>query len=116
MIPSLKQSGVFLALIAGLSLAMTASAPAADIAAGKKRAGQCAVCHGQNGVAVNPEAPNLAGESAVYIERQLTAFKSGARQHDVMSIIAKDLSDEDIQNLAAWYSAMKVSVVLPDIR
>ena len=67
------------------------------------------------GVAVNPEAPNLAGESAVYIEKQLRAFRSGARQHEVMSIIAKSLSDEDIGNLAAGYSAMKVSVELPKV-
>lgn len=99
----------------GLASATSLAASAADVAAGKKRAIPCAVCHGPDGIAVNPEAPNLAGESAIYIEKQLNAFKSGARQHEVMSIIAKELNDTDIANLAAWYSAMKVSVELPDI-
>ncbi|MEP3266098.1 MAG: cytochrome c [Hyphomicrobiales bacterium] len=89
---------------------------AADLRAGKKTALKCNVCHGKNGLAVNPEAPNLAGESDFYIEKQLIAFRSGARKHHQMSIIAKGLKDEDIENLAAWYGAMKVSVELPDIK
>ncbi len=75
----------------------------------------CNVCHGKDGIAQNPEAPNLAGESAIYIEKQLVAFKRGERQHRQMSIIAKQLKDEDIKNLAAWYAAMKVTVELPDL-
>lgn len=88
---------------------------AADLKAGKKTAVQCNVCHGKNGIAVNPEAPNLAGESDIYIEKQLHAFRGGERQHRQMSIIAKGLKDDDIRNLAAWYSAMKVTVELPDV-
>jgi cytochrome c553 len=100
-----------------LSLSAFASPSfAADLAAGKMRATQCAVCHGQNGIAVNPDAPNLAGESAGYIERQLKAFRSGERKNEQMSIMAQGLTDADIQNLAAWYSAMKVTVVLPDLK
>ncbi len=89
---------------------------AADLAAGKKKATQCTVCHGRDGIAVNPDAPNLAGEAAGYIERQLKAFKTGERKHEIMSIVAQGLTDEDIANLAAWYSAMKVSVQLPDVK
>jgi cytochrome c553 len=103
-----------LALI--VSAALCSPGSAADIAAGKKRAMQCAVCHGANGIAVNPEAPNLAGEAASYIERQLNAFRSGERKNEQMSIMAKELTDADIQNLAAWFSAMKVTVVLPDVK
>jgi cytochrome c553 len=103
------------ALLIAPALGLT-PASAADIAAGKRRATQCAVCHGPKGIATNPEAPNLAGESAIYIEKQLKAFRSGERRHQQMTIIAKSLSDEDIQNLAAWYSAMKVSVELPEVQ
>lgn len=103
-------------MIAGLVSAAAPTAPAADLAAGRLRAIPCSVCHGPDGIAVNPETPNLAGESVFYIEKQLNAFKSGARQHEVMSIVAKELSDTDIANLAAWYSAMKVSVELPDLK
>lgn len=88
---------------------------AADIKAGKKKAGMCNVCHGKNGIATNPEAPNLAGESAIYIEKQLVAFRNGERQHRQMTIISKGLKDDDIKNLAAWYEAMKVTVELPKL-
>ena len=115
MVSAISKGGLCLAIMALAAIGVPAAILAADSFAGKKRANQCIVCHGQNGVAVNPEAPNLAGESAVYIEKQLRAFRSGARQHEVMSIIAKSLSDEDIGNLAAWYSAMKVSVELPKV-
>lgn len=91
------------------------SSHAADIKAGKEAAVQCNVCHGKDGLSVNPEAPNLAGEADVYLQKQLTDFKSGARQHRIMSIIAQGLEDEDIKNLAAWYAAMKVTVELPDV-
>ena len=103
-----------------LSTALLVAAPiaiadAADIKAGKKKAGMCNVCHGKKGIATNPEAPNLAGESAIYIEKQLVAFRNGERQHRQMTIIAKGLKNEDIKNLAAWYEAMKVTVELPKL-
>jgi cytochrome c553 len=86
---------------------------AADPQAGKKKTALCAVCHGVDGIAKNPDAPNLAGDNANYIIKQLRAFQSGARQHEQMTIIAKGLSDEDVANLAAWYSALKVTVEMP---
>lgn len=88
---------------------------AADLAEGKKAAGQCNVCHGKNGLATNPEAPNLAGESAIYIEKQLVAFKTGERQHRQMSLIASGLDIDTIKALAQWYEAMIVSVELPEV-
>lgn len=87
---------------------------AADAAAGKQKAQMCAVCHGLDGIAKIPDAPNLAGESPIYITRQLQAFRSGQRQHEQMSIIAQGLSDEDIADLAAWFSSLKITVEMPD--
>ncbi len=101
-----------LAAIAGTATATTA----ADIKAGKQKAMQCAVCHGPNGIAVNPDAPNLAGEASIYIEKQLKAFRSGARQNEMMTLMAKDLSDADIADLAVWFAAMKISVTLPEVK
>ncbi len=75
-------------------------AEAGDLAAGKQKASLCAVCHGLDGIAKNPDAPNLAGNNANYIIKQLHAFQSGVRQHEQMTIIAKDLSDEDIADVA----------------
>jgi cytochrome c553 len=88
----------------------TNPAVAADAAAGKKKAAACAVCHGIDGLHKVPDAPNLAGNSTDYIIKQLEAFQTGARQHEQMSIIAKGLSDEDINDLAAWYASIKVRV------
>jgi len=103
--------------IAFVSLALAAmwSTPtlAADAAAGKEKAQMCAVCHGLNGIAKVPDAPNLAGESAVYTSKQLKAFKDGQRQHEQMSLIAASLSDEDIADLAGWYASLKVTVEMP---
>ncbi|MCP3054246.1 c-type cytochrome [Aurantimonas marianensis] len=88
---------------------------AAELAAGKEKAGMCATCHGIDGIAKAPNAPNLAGTNAFYITEQLKAFRSGARQHQQMSIIASGLSDEDIADLAAWYSAIKVTATMPAV-
>ena len=102
---------------ASLLLAVSCCAPVAaaqDIAAGKKKAAAtCAVCHGQDGLAKVPDAPNLAGNNAIYLAKQLNAFKSGERKHEQMSIIAQSLSDAEIANLSAWFAAMKVTVTLP---
>ena len=90
------------------------AASAADPAAGKQKVtGMCAVCHGVDGIAKNPDAPHLAGENAEYIIRQLKAFKSGERKHEQMSIVAQSLSDDDMANIAAWYSQIKISVEVP---
>jgi cytochrome c553 len=95
------------AMIAGPALA-------ADPAAGKKvAAGTCAVCHGIDGLAKNPEAPHLAGETSTYLVKQLKAFKTGTRKHEQMSIIAEGLSDEDMANVADWYSKIKITLEMP---
>ena len=102
-------------IAAGLLALAVAQAVAADADAGKKKvASTCAVCHGIDGLAKNPEAPNLAGENAAYIVKQLKAFKSGERKHEQMSIIAQDLSEDDIANVAAWYAKIKISVQMPE--
>lgn len=89
-------------------LAFTASGSmAADIAAGSARAAQCAACHGSNGHAVNPLTPNLAGQDEDYLVKQLQDFRSGARQDETMSVIAKPLSDMEIANLAAYFNSLK---------
>jgi cytochrome c553 len=87
---------------------------AGDPVAGREKANKCKTCHGLDGIARLPQAPNLAGESTIYLEKQLKAFRDGTRQNEMMSIIAKDLSDEDIADLAAWYESLKITVEMPD--
>jgi len=106
---SLAASAALIAAVFG-----AATAFAADPAAGKKVVnGTCAVCHGVDGIAKNPDAPHLAGENVQYLLRQLKAFKSGERKHEQMTIIAQGLSDEDMANAAAWYSQIKIRAEVP---
>jgi cytochrome c553 len=100
-------------LALGAAVFASGHAIAADAAAGKAAAGMCAVCHGLNGIAKLPDAPNLAGNNANYLIKQLNAFKSGERKNEQMSIIAGGLTDEQIANVAAWYSSLKVTVEMP---
>lgn len=109
----MKHSSIWAISLGVAALICGGAAKAADRAAGKEAAGICATCHGKNGLATAPDAPNLAGNSAVYIAEQLKAYRSGARQHPQMSIIASGLSDADIANLAAWFSSIKVTATLP---
>ena len=101
-------------LIACALIALAAPAQAADAAAGKVLAGKCKTCHGIDGIAKIPIAPHIAGESEVYLETQLKAFRSGKREHEIMSVVAKGLTDEDIANLAAWYSSIKITAEMPE--
>ncbi|HTZ68226.1 MAG TPA: cytochrome c [Roseiarcus sp.] len=82
-----------------------------DAKAGRAKAGSvCVVCHGVDGLAKIPEAPNLAGQNENYLIAQLQAFKSGDRKNEMMSVVSQTLSDADIENLAAYYSAIEISV------
>ena len=83
------------------------------LAEGDPAAIACQACHGSNGLNTSPDIPNLAGQKTLYLASQLHAFKSGARKHDQMSIIAQGLSDEQMANVAAWYSSIKIKVEMP---
>lgn len=81
---------------------------AGDIEAGKQKANMmCTACHGADGIGAAPIWPNLAGQKAAYLEKQLKAFRDGTRTDPSMDAMAKMLSDEDIANLAAYYSSLK---------
>jgi cytochrome c553 len=83
---------------------------AADIDAGKTKSAACAVCHGPQGLSTLPNAPNLAGQPEIYLAEQLKNYRSGKRTHEVMSVIAKSLSDAEIDNLSSWYASLKIEV------
>ena len=89
-----------------LAAALPVTTQAADLAAGKEKAAMCAGCHGADGRAANPAWPNLAGQNVDYLKAQLLAFKAGARKNDLMSPMAQALSDEDVENVAAWFSSL----------
>ncbi len=95
-----------LAVSLGLAAAVGSVQAAGDAAAGKAKAATCAGCHGANGISNNPLWPNLAGQKAAYLVKQLKAFKDGTRKDPMMSPMAKPLSDADIQNVAAYFSSL----------
>jgi cytochrome c553 len=88
---------------------------AGDVKAGRAKALMCQACHGLDGLSKVPDAPNIAGQPEPYIVAQLQAYKSGARKNDAMSVVAPSLSDTDIEDLAAYFSAIEINVVkIPD--
>ncbi|HUO53281.1 MAG TPA: cytochrome c [Rhodoblastus sp.] len=64
----------------------------------------CAPCHGADGVARDAEAPNLAGQNEIYLYNQLRAFRSGRRPHKEMLYMSRQLSDDDMRALAAYFA------------
>lgn len=98
------------AFAAGLATAATAEAEGGDVKAGRQKALQCQTCHGLDGVSKNPEAPNLAGQLQTYLDKALRDYRSGARQNEMMSVVAPKLSDQDIADLAAYYAAIEITV------
>ena len=93
----------------GALLLVPVMANAGDAAAGKAKAAVCAGCHGPAGISTVDMFPNLAGQKAGYLVSAMKAYKDGNRSGGsaaTMVGMAKALSDEDIANLAAYYSSL----------
>ncbi len=89
------------------SLLLPGPASAADSARGEGMAAGCAACHGDNGNSKTENIPSLAGHPASYLTIQLILFREQQRNNEVMTLLAKALSDEDIENLAAYFAGQK---------
>ena len=85
------------------ALPLTAAAKG-DPVAGKAKSVTCQACHGVDGKSIAPEYPNLAGQYASYMEKALRDYRDGRRTNVIMAPMAAGLSDQDIADLAAWYS------------
>lgn len=99
---------VMTAVVLGTFAFASNVAAAGDAAAGQKRAAACAACHGPDGNSASGQFPKLAGQNADYIVKQLQDFKSGARKNPIMAGMAAGLSEQDMQNVAAWFSSQAV--------
>ena len=91
-------------------LATGSVSQAGDVKAGRGKAMMCQACHGLDGLSKTPDAPNIAGQTEPYLLTQLQAYKSGARKNDAMSVVAPSLSDKDVEDLAAYFAAIEISV------
>ena len=101
---------VVIAFAVMVSVSVSSGAFAAgDAAAGKSKSAVCVACHGPSGVSTSDLWPNLAGQKQAYIMKQLKAFREGSRTDPLMSGMAKPLSDEDIENLAAYFSSQSAA-------
>jgi cytochrome c553 len=81
-----------------------------DAAAGKGKAAACAACHGADGNSVAPNFPNLAGQHASYLLKQLQNFKSGKRKNPTMTAMVAPLSEQDMADLAAYFASQTEKV------
>ncbi|MGA9343184.1 MAG: cytochrome c [Rhodanobacteraceae bacterium] len=92
--------------LAAMSLASVAMAEG-DVSAGQAKSATCLACHGKDGNAgIDPQYPRLAGQYANYIATSLHEYKDGRRQNAIMATFANALTDQDIENLAAYYSSL----------
>lgn len=73
----------------------------------------CAACHGAEGIAISDDFPNLAGQYRSYLLYALKGYRSGERNNAIMQSFVKDLSDEELENLAEFYSSKKGLETLP---
>lgn len=94
-----------LAWLALSGLALSASVLAEGSAdEGKAKSQMCVACHGIDGNSPNPEWPSIAGQSASYVLKQLKAYKANERQNPLMSPMVAGLNDDDMEDLAVFYS------------
>jgi cytochrome c553 len=95
-----------IAIVGGLSVGV-AGITNQDVEAGRKKAEICAVCHGPDGNPPQPLLPILAGQSARYLYLQIRDFQQGRRTEPQMAPFVKDLSQEDMLDLASFFAAQR---------
>jgi len=101
---------MLLTMVISVTLAMSTSVMAAgNIAAGKTKAVMCAACHGADGNSASDMFPKLAGQGEAYLVKQLTEFKSGVRNNVIMMPMAAGLSEQDMADVAAYFSSKKIT-------
>ena len=100
-------SAVSTAPVASTPADTAATAVTGVVEAGKAKSAACAACHGVDGRGTAPLFPNLHDQKPEYLARQLDAFRAGTRQDATMTPMATSLSDQDIADLAAYYSSLR---------
>lgn len=95
-------------MIRSIALLLTATAAnvhaAGDVARGEQKSQVCQACHLKDGNSTDPQYPRIAGQYHDYLEQSLRAYKSGERNNAIMKGFAATLSEQDIEDLAAYYS------------
>jgi len=106
---SRMKTAIFISASA-LYLGLCAPVAAGDVAAGASVAQSCIMCHGEKGISTMAGTPSLAGQPDLYLASQLRDFREGKRHNEVMNVIAKPLSDADIDNVAAYFAQFEIQL------
>ena len=101
--------GLLLATLLAAQLAFVSGSLLADgnPEAGQEKAKLCEACHGADGKSIAPNYPNLAGQHESYLVKALADYRAARRSNPIMSPMAINLSDQDIEDLAAWYASQE---------
>ena len=100
-----KTTTLFAALLSGAVMLASGAAFAGNAAAGKEKAKACAACHGPDGNSASADFPRLAGQHPDYLIKSLQGYKSGTRKNPVMAPMGANLSQRDMEDLAAFFSS-----------
>lgn len=96
-------------IFAVMACAMAGASPAwaeGDAERGQSMAALCSACHGPDGVSVNPLWPSLAGQQELYLVNSIKAYRDGVREDVSMQPFVATLSDQDVEDLAAYYASL----------
>jgi cytochrome c553 len=97
-----------IAVAAGiLSMVPAVALSAGNAADGKNKSVVCHACHGPTGQSIQPIYPNLGGQHQDYLVKTLREFRNGTRQNAIMAGFAANLSDQDIDDISAWYASQQ---------
>ncbi len=99
--------GFFLWSVAAVALSEPAGEMVGDARAGQRKAQVCIACHGADGNSPSPQWPRLAAQHASYLARQLHDYRTGRRINAQMNAMVTNLGDQDIADLAAWFSSLE---------
>lgn len=102
-----RKPGINAILISALLLTPAISLAKGDPATGQQKAATCEACHGKDGHSIDPTYPNLGGQHYSYLVKALSDYRSGDRSNAIMASFAANLSNQDIEDLAAWYASQK---------
>jgi len=99
----LRQNKTLLSVAIALSV-LSSAAFAAEPEAKPLKAEMCFGCHGEDGISLSPNIPNLAGQKSEYLVKSINDFKKGARKNSLMQSVVADVSDEDAKEIADYFS------------
>jgi len=102
----MKRALTLLSLGATLAFVSTQLLASGSVENGKQKAATCFACHGVDGNAVDPQYPRLAGQYNMYLQQVLHEYKDGQRDNPIMKGMVATLSDQDIEDVAAYFSSL----------